>query len=51
MLRAADDFAEQGRFLRQEARAFNEKALKAEALYEKLPTRFVLSEPDVYEGM
>ena len=48
---AADDFAEMGRFLRQEARSYNEKAKKAEALYEKLPTKFVLPEPDVYEGM
>lgn len=51
MLRAADDFAEQGSFLRQEARAFNEKAEKAEALYEKLPTRFLYAQPDVYEGI
>lgn len=51
MLRAADDFAEQGSFLRQEARSFNEKAEKAEALYEKLPTKFVLPQPDVYEGI
>jgi len=48
---AADDFAEQGSFLRQEARAFNEKAEKAEALYEKLPMKFMLAEPDVYEGI
>lgn len=48
---AADDFAEQGSFLRQEARAYNEQAKKAEALYEKLPTKFVLPEPDVYEGI
>lgn len=48
---AADDFAEMGSFLRQEARAYNKKAEKAEALYEKLPTRFVLPEPDVYEGL
>ena len=48
---AADDFAEQGSFLRQEARSFNQKAEKAEALYEKLPTRFVLPQPDVYEGI
>jgi len=48
---AADDFAEQGSFLRQEARRFNEQAEKAEALYEKLPTKFLLSEPDVYEGL
>ena len=49
--RAADNFAEQGSFLRQEARSNNEKALKAEELYEKLPTRFVLAQPDVYEGL
>ena len=48
---AADDFSEQGSFLRQEARSFNEKAEKAEALYEKLPTKFVLPQPDVYEGI
>ena len=51
MLRAADTFAEQGSFLRQEARAYNKKAEKAEELYEKLPTKFVLPEPDVYEGI
>ena len=51
MLRAADDFAEQGSFLRQEARDYNKQAQKAEALYEKLPTKFVLPEPDVYEGI
>lgn len=49
--RAADDFAEQGSFLRQEARAYNKEAEKAEALYEKLPTKFLLSEPDMYEGI
>lgn len=48
---AADDFAEQGSFLRQEAKAFNKDAQKAEQLYEKLPTKFVLAEPDVYEGI
>ena len=51
LTRAADDFAEQGSFLRQEARAYNEQALEAEALYEKLPTAFILPEPDVYEGI
>ena len=51
ILRAADDFAEMGSFLRQEARAYNEKAEKAEKLYERLPTRFVLPEPDMYEGI
>ena len=48
---AADDFAEQGSFLRQEARSFNQRAKKAEALYEKLPTKFLLAQPDVYEGI
>ncbi len=51
LTRAADDFAEQGSFLRQEARAFNARAKKAEALYEKLPMKFMLPEPDVYEGV
>lgn len=51
MRRAADEFAELGSFLRQEARAYNEKAEKAVKLYEKLPTKFVLREPDVYEGL
>lgn len=51
MLRAADDFAEMGSFLRQEARAYNEKAQKAEKLYDGLPTKFVLPEPDMYEGI
>lgn len=48
---AADDFAEQGSFLRQEARSFNQQAERAEALYEKLPTKFLLAQPDVYEGI
>lgn len=51
MRSAADAFAEQGSFLRQEARAYNEKAEKAGKLYEKLPMKFMLSEPDVYEGI
>ena len=51
MRRAADEFAELGSFLRQEARAYNEKAEKAMTLYEKLPTKFLLSEPDIYEGI
>ncbi len=51
MQRAADNFAEQGSFLRQEARAFNEKAEKAEKLYESLPTKFLFSQPDIYEGI
>lgn len=48
---AADNFAEQGSFLRQEARSYNEQAEKAEKLYESLPTKFLLAEPDVYEGI
>ena len=51
MMRAADDFAEQGSFLRQEARSFNEKAEKAEKLYDRLPAKFLLAEPDMYEGI
>ena len=51
MLRAADNFAEQGSFLRQEAREFNKKAEKAKKLYESLPTKALLAEPDVYEGI
>ena len=51
MMRAADDFAEMGSFLRQEARAYNEKAEKAEKLYDMLPTKFMLPEPDMYEGI
>ena len=51
MLRAADDFAEMGSFLRQEARAYNEQAEKAEKLYERLPTKFILPQPDMYEGI
>lgn len=51
MLRAADSFTEMGSFLRQEAKAYNEKAGKAEKLYEKLPTKFMLPEPDMYEGL
>ena len=49
--RAADSFAEQGSFLRQEARAYNEKAERAEKLYESLPTKFLFSQPDMYEGI
>ena len=51
MMRAADSFAEMGSFLRQEARAYNEQAEKAEKLYEKLPAKFILPEPDMYEGI
>ena len=51
LTRAADTFAEQGSFLRQEARTYNQKAEKAEKLYDKLPTKFLLSQPDMYEGI
>ncbi|MBQ9010479.1 MAG: hypothetical protein IJ088_14300 [Clostridia bacterium] len=51
LTRAIDSFTEQGSFLRQEGRAFNEKANKAIALYEKLPTAFLLPRPDRYEGL
>ena len=48
---AIDEFTQEGSFLRQEARTYNAKAEKAVALYNSLPTRFVLSEPDYYEGL
>ena len=51
LTRAADSFAEQGSFLRQEARAYNQEAEKADRLYDSLPTKFLLSEPDMYEGI
>ena len=51
MMRAADDFAEQGSFLRQEARAYNEKAKRAEKVYDGLLFQFLFSEPDIYEGI
>lgn len=51
MRRAADNFAEQGSFLRQEAREFNRRAEKAVKLYQSLPMKFMLAEPDVYEGI
>ena len=49
--RALDNFAEQGSFLRQEARAYDAQAEKAEKLYKSLPTRFVLEAPERYEGL
>ena len=48
---AADSFAEQGSFLRQEARTYNKTAEKADRLYDRLPTKFLLTEPDMYEGI
>lgn len=49
--RAADNFAEQGSFLRQEARAYDAQIQKAVRLYERLPLRALLPAPDVYEGV
>ena len=51
LMKAADAFAEQGSFLRQEAKAFNKQAEKAKKLYEKLPTRALFEQPDWYEGL
>ena len=51
LTRAADSFAEQGSFLRQEARTYNKKVEKADRLYDRLPTKFLLTEPDMYEGI
>ena len=49
--RALDNFAEQGSFLRQEARAYNQQAEKALKLYESLPAKFLLGRPGIYEGI
>ena len=49
--RALDNFAEHGSFLRQEGRAYNAQAEKARALYEHLPTRFLLKQPGIFEGI
>ena len=51
MLAAADDFAEQGSFLRQQARDYNKKAEKALRLYDRLPAKALLREPEIYEGI
>lgn len=51
LTQALDSFNEEGSFLRQEARSYNERAKKAEKVYESLPTKFVLPQPDVYEGL
>lgn len=51
MQRAADNFTEQGNFLRQEARSYNAQAMKAKEVYRNLPTRALFSEPDFYEGI
>ena len=49
--RAMDTYNDAGNMLRQEARAYNEAAKKAQNLYERLPFRFLFGEPDVYEGI
>ena len=49
--RALDNFAEQGSFLRQEGRTYNAQAEKARALYERLPARFLLRQPGIFEGI
>lgn len=51
LTRASDNFSEQGSFLRQEGRAYNTQAQKAEKLYESLPTKALLAQPDQYEGI
>lgn len=51
MQRAADNFTEQGSFLRQEARSYNEQAKKAKTVYAKLPTKALFTQPDFYEGI
>ena len=48
---AMDTFNDAGNLLRFEAKAFNEKAEKAQKVYEGLPFRFLFGEPDVYEGI
>lgn len=49
--RALDDFTEQGNFLRQEAREYNEKAEEAQKVYDGLLLRGLFDEPDRYEGL
>ena len=48
---AMDTFNDEGNLLRFEARSFNEAAQKALNLYEKLPLRALLAQPDYYEGI
>ena len=51
LTRAMDTYNDAGNMLRQEARAYNEAAKKAQKVYEGLPLRFLFGEPDVYEGI
>lgn len=46
-----DDFADSGNILRQAARRFNEEAKETRELYGSLPARFLLPEPEYYEGL
>ena len=48
---AMDTFNDAGNLLRFEARAFNEKAAKAEKVYDGLLLKGLFSRPDVYEGI
>ena len=48
---AMDTFGDAGNMLRYEAREYNQKAQKALALYEKLPTKALFAQPDLYEGL
>lgn len=41
-----DDFREQGNFLRQQAREYNQSVADALELYNKLPTKFLLKAPE-----
>ena len=49
--RAADNFTEEGNFLTQEGMQYNEKAEKARKVYDGLLMKFMLPQPDVYEGL
>ena len=49
--RAADNFTEEGNFLRQEGMQYNQKAEKARKVYDGLLMKFMLPQPDVYEGL
>ena len=48
---AMDTFNDAENMLRFEARSFNEKAEKALSLYERLPLRALLAQPDYFEGL
>ena len=48
---AMDTFNDAGNLLRFEARTFNEKAAKAEKVYDGLLLKGLFSRPDVYEGI